>query len=69
MTVTSGAKTIRIDKSEAYLVPESALNLRDVPIVVADQDTPRGIDARQSGVRRESTWPRQFRSARAGHRR
>jgi hypothetical protein len=41
MTVTSGAKTIRIDKSEAYLVPESALNLRDVPIVVADQDTPR----------------------------
>jgi len=43
MTVTSGAKTIRIDKSEAYLVPESALNLRDVPIVVADQDTPREL--------------------------
>jgi hypothetical protein len=37
MTVTSGAKTIRIDKSEAYLLPESALNLHDVPIVVADQ--------------------------------
>src|ERR1700722_8576614 len=33
MTVTSGAKSIRIDKTEAYLVPESALNLRDVPIV------------------------------------
>jgi hypothetical protein len=43
MTVTSGAKTIRIDKTEAYLVPESALNLRDVPIVVADQDTPREL--------------------------
>jgi hypothetical protein len=42
MTVTSGAKTIRIDKSEAYLVPESALNLHDVPIVVADQNGPAG---------------------------
>jgi hypothetical protein len=40
MTVTSGAKTIRIDKSEAYLLPESALDLRDVPIIVADQNTP-----------------------------
>src|SRR5580698_802319 len=42
MTVTSGAKTIRIDKTEAYLVPESALNLHDVPIVVADQNGPAG---------------------------
>jgi hypothetical protein len=42
MTVTSGAKIIRIDKSEAYLVPESALNLHDVPIVVADQNGPAG---------------------------
>ena len=40
MTVTSGARTIRIDKTEAYLVPESALNLHDVPIIVADQNTP-----------------------------
>jgi Peptidase family M28 len=43
MTFTSGAKTIRIDKTEAYLVPESALNLRDVPIIVADQNTPREL--------------------------
>jgi hypothetical protein len=40
MTVTSGEKTIRIDRTEAYLLPESALNLHDVPIVVADQNTP-----------------------------
>jgi hypothetical protein len=40
MTITSGARTIRIDKTEAYLVPESALNLRDIPIVIADQNTP-----------------------------
>src|SRR5580698_10436133 len=40
MTVTSGAKSIRIEKTEAYLVPESALNLRDVPIIVADPTTP-----------------------------
>ncbi len=39
MSVTSGDRTIRIDKSEAYLLPDSALNLRDVPIVVADQNT------------------------------
>jgi hypothetical protein len=40
MTVTSGAKTIRIDKTEAYLLSESTLNLHDVPIIVADQNTP-----------------------------
>jgi len=40
MTVTSGDKTIRIDRSEAYLIPESALNLHEVPIVMADQNTP-----------------------------
>lgn len=38
MTVTAGDKTIRIEKSEAYLLPDSALNLRDVPIVIADQN-------------------------------
>jgi hypothetical protein len=42
MTVSSGAKTIRIEKTEAYLLPESALNLHDAPIVVADQNTPPG---------------------------
>jgi hypothetical protein len=40
MTVTAGGKTIRIEKSEAYLLPESALNLRDVSIILADQNTP-----------------------------
>jgi hypothetical protein len=40
MTFTSGDKTIRIDRSEAYLLPESALNLHDVPVIVADQNTP-----------------------------
>jgi hypothetical protein len=40
MTVTGGGKTIRIEKGEAYLLPESALNLRDVPVIVADQNTP-----------------------------
>jgi hypothetical protein len=40
MTITSGAKTIRIDKTEAYLLPDAVLNLRDVPIIVADQNTP-----------------------------
>lgn len=40
MTIASGTKTIRIEKNEAYLLPEAALNLRDVPIIVADQSTP-----------------------------
>lgn len=39
MTVTGGGQTIRIDKSEAYLLPEKTLNLRDVPIMIADQNT------------------------------
>jgi len=39
MTVTSGTQTMRIDKTEAYLLPESALDLRDVPLIVADQST------------------------------
>jgi hypothetical protein len=39
MTITSGPKIIHIDKSEAYLLPESALSLHDVPIIVADQNT------------------------------
>src|SRR5271167_4118140 len=29
MTVSAGGKTIHIDKTEAYLLPETALNLRD----------------------------------------
>jgi hypothetical protein len=40
MTITGGGKTIHVAKTEAYMVPESALNLRDVPIIVADQNTP-----------------------------
>jgi hypothetical protein len=40
MTVTSGAKTLRVDKTEAYLLPESALNLHDVPIILVDPTTP-----------------------------
>jgi len=40
MTFTAGGKTISIAKSEAYLLPDSALNLRDVPVIVADQNTP-----------------------------
>ncbi len=40
MTVTSGPKTIRIDRTEAYLLPESVLNLHDVPVIVADQNMP-----------------------------
>ncbi|MGA3204925.1 MAG: M28 family peptidase [Bryobacteraceae bacterium] len=40
MTVTAGEKTIHFDKSEVYLLPDSALNLRDVPIVAPDQSSP-----------------------------
>ena len=40
MTFTSGAQTIRIDKTEAYLLPESTLDLHDVPVILADQRTP-----------------------------
>ncbi len=40
MTITGGGKTIRIDKSEAYMMPAATLNLRDVPMMVADQNTP-----------------------------
>jgi hypothetical protein len=40
MTVTAGGRTIRIDRSEAYLLPDAALNLHDVPIIVGDQSTP-----------------------------
>ena len=51
MTVTSGAKTIRIDKSEAYLVPESALDLHDVPDRRCRPEHACGRHARQGGVR------------------
>ncbi len=40
MTFTAAGKSIHIDKSEAYLLPDGALNLRDVPVVVADPNTP-----------------------------
>src|SRR5580698_2845812 len=33
MTVSAGGKTIRIEKNEAYLLPDAALNLRDVSIM------------------------------------
>jgi peptidase M28-like protein len=36
MTVSAGDKTIRIDKTEAYLLPDAALSLRDVPIMEGD---------------------------------
>src|ERR1700689_1593163 len=39
-TVTAGEKTNPLDKSEVYLLPDSALNLRDVPIVAPDQSSP-----------------------------
>lgn len=42
MTFSAGAKTIRIEKSEAYILPDAALNLRDVPVVSADQTETRG---------------------------
>ena len=40
MTFSAGAKTMRIDKSEAYLLPDGALNLHDVSVVVADASMP-----------------------------
>ena len=40
MTFTSGDQTIRIDRSQAYLLPESAVDLQDVPVIVADRNTP-----------------------------
>src|ERR1700691_3859654 len=40
MTFTSGDQTLRIDRSQAYLLPESALDIHDVPVVVADRNTP-----------------------------
>jgi hypothetical protein len=40
MTFAAGGRTIRIEKTEAYLLPDGALNLRDVPVIVADQNTP-----------------------------
>lgn len=40
MTFTAGGKTLRIEKNEVYLMPEAALNLRDVPVIVPDANTP-----------------------------
>src|SRR5450631_3530920 len=40
MTFSAGGKALRIEKSEAYLLPDATLNLRDVQVIVADQSTP-----------------------------
>jgi hypothetical protein len=42
MTFSAGGKSISIDKTEAYLLPDGALNLLDVPVVSADQTETRG---------------------------
>ena len=42
MTFSAGGKSISIDKTEAYILPDGALNLRDVPVVSADQTETRG---------------------------
>jgi hypothetical protein len=40
MTITAGGKTLKIDPSEVYLIPEAALNLNDTEIVSLDVNTP-----------------------------
>ncbi len=37
MTVTGGGKTLEIDKSEVYLVPDSELNLESVPVAAVNE--------------------------------
>jgi hypothetical protein len=37
MRVTSGGKTLQIDKSEVYLFPDSELNLDNVPVVAVNE--------------------------------
>jgi hypothetical protein len=37
MTVTGGGKTLEIDKSEVYLLPDSELNLESVPVMVVNE--------------------------------
>jgi hypothetical protein len=39
MTVSAGGKTLTIDKSEAYILPDTALRLDKVPLVTVDQNT------------------------------
>jgi len=39
MTFSAGGKTLRIEKSEAYLLPDAALNVKDADVIVADQNT------------------------------
>jgi len=39
MTVRAGGKTLKIDKSDAYLLPDGELNLEDVQIVPVDTNT------------------------------
>ncbi|HVO97280.1 MAG TPA: M28 family peptidase [Bryobacteraceae bacterium] len=40
MTFTAGGKALRVEKNEIYLLPEGTLDLRDVPVIVPDQNTP-----------------------------
>ena len=42
MTFSANGKSISIDKSEAYILPDGAVNLRDIPVVSADQAETRG---------------------------
>ena len=42
MTFSAGGKSISIDKTEAYILPDRPLNLRDVPVVSGDQTETRG---------------------------
>lgn len=39
MTITAGGKTLQIEKSEVYLMPDRALNLDNAPMVVVDANT------------------------------
>lgn len=39
MTVTAGGKTVRIDRREAYILPDGALHLDDVPMIAIDGNT------------------------------
>jgi hypothetical protein len=40
MVFSAGGKSVSIDKSEAYILPDAALNLRDVPVVGLGPDSP-----------------------------
>jgi hypothetical protein len=42
MTFSAGGKSVSIDKTEAYILPDGPLNLRDVQVVSGDQTETRG---------------------------